>query len=51
MIPLEVAITFTWPASSISWKMSRSPVTIITGTGVSAVSARSAIEAITSSAS
>ena len=50
-MPREVAITLTRPSASISWKTSRSPVTIITGTGGSACSARSASEAITSSAS
>lgn len=50
-MPRAVAITRTRESGSISWKVSRSPVTITTGIGGSAVRARSAIVAITSSAS
>jgi hypothetical protein len=49
VIPRPVAMTFTRDAGSMIWKASRSPVTTITGTP--SPRARSAIVAITSSAS
>jgi hypothetical protein len=49
VIPRPVAMTFTRDSGSMIWKASRSPVTTITGTPASR--ARSAMLAMTSSAS